>query len=292
VKITQLVKFGSDFLNGRGLASLESELLLSHVLGVDRSHLISHSEDIVDSQLVLVFKSYLSRLGEGEPLAYIVNEKEFFGRSFFVDNRVLVPRPETEMLVVEALNYLMDLEGVNKPFRILEIGVGSANIAVSIVAELLKMDFTAPEYVALDVSFDALDVARVNVQLYGVEDGVYLFQSDLLEVLNEGEYFDLVLANLPYIGTEGDAKIVAGDVEKFEPSVALFGGKTGLELYKKMFHELRQKNIKFGLLMGEFGYGQGKGIIELLNNNFEQPSVLKRDEAGIDRIFLTGLHVR
>jgi len=275
MQVVELLQKGTSFLHERRTGLLESEILLAHVLGVGREYLISHSDEDVDADFVKLYDSYLDRISDGEPLAYIIGEKEFYGLDFYVDERVLIPRPETEALVEEALNFLDGGSG-----KVLDVGTGSGCMAVSIAKGCDAVDV-----LALDLSEEALEVARLNVDQHGVEDRVQLAVSDLLDVLDENEQFDVIVANLPYIG-EVRNRVVDDSTLKYEPKMALFGGEGGLELYERMFEEMREKNIGFGLLLGEFCFGQSEEMVELLNKFFDHKWEIVKDLAGIDRMFV------
>ncbi|MBP9771054.1 peptide chain release factor N(5)-glutamine methyltransferase, partial [Candidatus Gracilibacteria bacterium] len=235
------------------------------------------------------YMAYLKKVKDGEPVAYILKEKEFYGLNFYVDNRVLVPRPETEQLVETVLSFLEEKYGVKRSrefesdaekFRILDVGTGSGNIAIS-----LATNFQNLEAVALDVSDDAIEVARVNVNQHGVEDRVELYQSDLLDVIEDGENFHVIVANLPYIGTKTNSD-VDENVEKHEPASALFAGEDGLDLYLKMFKQIQEKNVSYDLIVGEFGSMQREDMEALLTDFFGQNWRIEKDLAGLDRMFV------
>lgn len=286
MKISDILKSGIERLGKRKNAVLDCEVILANVLGVEREYLIGHCEEEVHDDLIKLFEAYLRRIQTGEPIAYITQEKEFFGLNFYVDRRVLVPRPETEMLVERVLNYIGMNEAEGKTFRILDVGTGSGCIAISIAKSLTDQKAEVLDQVlALDISEDALDVARINVEQHSMEDRVQLYQSDLLEVVDIGEDYDVIVANLPYIGEMTNAE-VEENVKKHEPNRALFAGSSGLSLYKKMFQELKDKDIKFKFLVGEIGDGQRKELGALLSKYFDQKWVVEKDLAGKDRIFV------
>ncbi len=294
--IRDLIKQGYEFLEGAENAVLNCEVVLANVLGVEKEYLIAHSDQEIggDSEfsedLADLYMAYLKKVKSGEPVAYILKEKEFYGLNFYVDNRVLVPRPETEQLVETILNYLEEKYGVKRgnrefesdaeKFRILDVGTGSGNIAIS-----LATNFQNLEAVALDLKDEALEVARLNVNQHGVEDRVELYQSDLLDVIDEGEKFHVIVANLPYIGTKTNAD-VEENVEKYEPGSALFAGEDGLDLYLKMFQQIEEKNVGYEMIVGEFGSMQRKDMEILLDNFFEQRWRIEKDLAGLDRMFV------
>ncbi len=271
-----------ELLKNSKVPSLDAEVLLAYVLGEDREYLIAWSEKEVAKDFILLFTEYEKRAISGEPVAYIVGKKEFYGLDFFVDERVLIPRPETEMMVAEVLGYLKENSERKNHWKILDVGTGSGNIAVSIAKNLEDL---ALEIEAVDVSEEALEVARVNAAQHGVDDKIHFFQGDLLEFAEEGEKFDVIVANLPYIGTMRN-NFVEGNVKKYEPNSALFGGADGLALYKKLFQQIHDKKVRFDAMFGEFGDGQREELKELLNKYFEQSWRIEKDLAGIDRLFV------
>lgn len=279
MKIVEALKSGINFLDQCETAILDSEVVLAHVLGVEKEYLFAHGDSEVEDALISLFYKYLDRVKNGEPVGYITNSKEFFGLDFFVDKRVLVPRPETEMLVEKVLQFLKSNSEEGRNFRVLDVGTGSGNIAIA-----LAKNFDNQEILAFDVSEDAVDVARINVGQHGLDGRVHVCQSDLLDAIDDGENFDVIVANLPYVGKVKNNE-VDENVEKYEPCDALFAGSDGLELYKKLFQQIRDKNISFGLLLGEFGSMQRKDLEILLNKYFERRWVIERDLAGKDRMF-------
>lgn len=263
---------------------LEAEVLLAYVLGYDREYLIGHGDEDIEIGLLKLFLKYMKEFKDGKPVAYITKGKEFYGMDFFVDERVLIPRPETEMLVEDGLKYLAS-KNLRK-IRILDVGTGSGNIAISLLCEAQKLNENlVAEVDAVDISEDALEVAKINVQQYGVENEVHVFQSDLLENIDDSAKYDVIVTNLPYIG-ERENNFVEENVKKYEPNGALFAGDDGLKLYEKLFSQIKEKNIDFGILIGEFGFGQTKKIKELLSKFFAQKWRIEKDLAGIDRMFV------
>jgi len=261
---------------------IDVELALIHALGVDRVYLIVNKDLEIDENSEKVFREYLKRLAQGMPISYITNAREFYGIDFYVDSRVLVPRQETEELVDRAITYFKTNIRGKKEYKILDIGTGSGNIGISIVKTLDEMPIKAD---LIDISDDAIEVARMNVSQHNLEHKIDVYQSDLLLNVEKNQHFDVVLANLPYIGTEKH-NFVEGNVEKHEPRIALFGGKTGLELYEKLFSQLRERNISFEFMLGEFGFSQGDELKKLLDKNFFKKYVIVKDMAELDRIFL------
>lgn len=275
--IKQLLAEGLSFLDERENALLDCELLLAHVLGEEKEYLIRNSDEELEASLIVLFRKYLSSLKDGEPIAYIVNAKEFFGLDFYVDKRVLIPRPETEHLVEKVLDFLnANFDG--EVLKVLDVGTGSGNIAIAIAR-----NFPEVELEAVDIEEDALELARINAEQLGVDDRVSFYQSDLLEMV-EGDY-DVIVANLPYIG-KSRHHYVSAATEKYEPHSALFGGENGLALYEQMFQELFAKGLEFKYLIGEFGFAQGEEMSKLLSEYFDSNWRIEKDLAGIERLFV------
>ncbi|MBI4231869.1 peptide chain release factor N(5)-glutamine methyltransferase [Candidatus Peregrinibacteria bacterium] len=275
--IKQLLAEGIRFLDERENSLLDCELLLAHVLGEEKEYLIRNAEQEVEDSLVELFKRYLNSLKDGEPLAYIVNAKEFFGINFYVDKRVLIPRPETEHLVEKVLEYLSaNFDG--ETLSVLDVGTGSGNIAISVASH-----FADVEMEAVDIEEDALEVARINAEQSGVDDRISFYQSDLLQAVDGN--FVVIVANLPYIG-ERRHRYVSAATEKYEPHSALFGGENGLTLYERMFCELLEKDLDFKYLIGEFGFAQAEEMSKLLDEYFVGKWTIERDLAGIERLFV------
>lgn len=281
--IGDLLKNSYSLVEAGKVSFLDLEVLLSYALGVEREYLLAHDDEEVDLASLNVFQAYLERILAGEPVAYITNRKEFYGLDFFVDKRVLIPRPETEQIVERAVEFMVGRgEG---GLKILDVGTGSGNMPVAIMTALgIDDEDFVESFLALDVSPDAVEVARLNVLQHGLEHKIDVLQSDLLEVVDDGEEFSVIVANLPYIGREKN-RFVEQNVEKYEPNVALFGGNDGTELYDKLFQQLIEREIGFGMLLGEFGFAQGEIMGVLLEKYFPGRWVIENDLAGIERIF-------
>jgi len=225
----------------------------------------------------------VNQVRDGKPVAYITNQKEFYGLDFYVDERVLIPRPDTELIVEKAINFVRNNFKGNR-FNVLDLGTGSGNIAVAIAKTLFDEDMI--EYIhALDISDDAIEVAKENVIQHGLEGKVNVTHSDLLEGIEDDVNYDVIVANLPYIG-EIKHRCITKNVEKYEPKIALFGGEDGLMLYKKLFQQLSKKNISWKMLIGEINPEQVPDLKILMNKYFIQPCEILKDLAGMDRVFV------
>lgn len=263
-----------DLLKEKGL---DGEVLLAFVLGRSREFLFANGEIEVGGADVARFLALWRRRMEGEPVAYLIGSKEFYGLDFFVDGRVLIPRPETEELVAQVVKS-EKLRVKSEGLRVLDVGTGSGAIAVSIAVNLPEVSV-----VAVDFSGEALEVARENARRHGVSGRVRLLESDLLTAIEDGECFEVICANLPYIG-EVKHRHVDENVEKFEPRLALFAGEDGLDLYRRLFLELREKGVSFDLMLCEFGFGQCEDMGKLAEEFFPGKWRILKDLAGIERI--------
>ena len=235
---------------------LDGELIVAEVLGKDRAFLHAHPEyDIKKGELDQI-RAMINRRRLGEPLAYILGRKEFYGRNFKVTPNTLIPRPETESLVTEIISL--------RPRDILDVGTGSGCIAITLAKELPEAKITA-----VDISEDALAVARENAQNYGVN--IEFRQSDLLKNLAKTEKYDLIVANLPYVDENWDW---LGAEINFEPKNALYAKDGGLEFIKKLIDQApdylnpdaclvleadssqHQEIIKYAQRTGSFSYAK------------------------------------
>jgi release factor glutamine methyltransferase len=271
--VAELLQIGRDRLRTAGIepAGRESTLLLGNALGTREASLLARDLEPVASGTEALYRELIERRTSGEPIAYLLGEKEFFGRSFAVDRRVLIPRPETEHLVEIAL-----AAPLPERARVLDVGTGSGCIAITVSAE--RPDW---HVVATDVSLAALAVARDNVRRHGVERRVRLLAADLVAGLDLST-FDLVLGNPPYVEEE-IVPYLSRDVRDFEPRVALTSGPEGLEAIRTLLAAAGALRPGAWLAF-EFGFGQGDAITELARaaGHFDRIE-LRRDLAGIER---------
>jgi release factor glutamine methyltransferase len=214
----------------RESARADAQILLGEVLQVDRTRLLAHGNEELDVDLLDVFGLLLDERMRGVPIAYLTHKSGFYGREFYIDDGVLVPRPESEHIVEAALADLRAraLRGA-KP-SLLEVGTGSGALAITLAAEIPELEVTAT-----DISPAALRVARRNARELGVPERVRFIETDLAAGL-AGERFDCVVANLPYVPT-GEIPLPPNPVG-FEPVVAVDGGSDGLALYRRLFEQL------------------------------------------------------
>lgn len=259
-------------------ARQDAQLLLSHVLGVDRAQLYAYPEREITQKQQQQFFALIEQRAQHTPIAYLEGHQEFYGLDFLVDKRVLIPRPETELLVETALKFLR--AKLDEGPIVADIGTGSGTIPITLAVEEPRL----PYLYASDISPDALEVARLNCQRHHVEHRIRLLQGDLLAPLPEP--VDLITANLPYVGTNEKA-IMTPDVLAYEPHLALFSGPQGLDLIERFFREVQQFHAlkKGGMLLLEIGYAQKEPLIAFLRNLWPHASVtFTKDYAGWDRL--------
>lgn len=255
---------------------LDSELLLAHALDTSRAAILAWPERQLTPKELTIFRNLVERRAAREPLAYITGRREFFGLEFQVDQRVLVPRPETELLVEQAIQVG---RGRERPILIADVGTGSGVIAVTLAVQLRE----AIVY-ALDDSPGALAVAAGNARFHGVTDRVRCLQGDLLEPLPGP--VDLITANLPYVST-GEWETLAPEIRLHEPRPALDGGADGLDSIRRLLATAGRHLRRAGVVLLEIGAKQGTAVVALAQSHFEGASVeVCQDYAGLDRVLI------
>lgn len=274
----QLLDHARELLTSRHIpdAPLEAELLLRHVLRLTRAGLLSDLEVPVPTASKAACLDLVERRVKGEPSAYITGHREFYGLDFELDGNVLIPRPETELLVEQAIRIGDEYEAP----VIADVGTGCGAIAVSLAVNLPQ----AKVY-ALDVSEEAISVARRNAARLGVMDRITFLHGDLLDPLPEAG--DLITANLPYVRTE-DVRLVT--TAPYEPRLALDGGADGLDTIRRICAQVEGKLNPGGSLLLEIGMGQGEAVGALLRGHFPGACVtIIPDWNGIPRVAILTL---
>jgi len=252
----------------------EAELVLTHVLNCNRMSLYLNKDINLDRDKSRLLSSILKRRISGEPVQYILGETEFMGLKFKVDKRALIPRPETEILVEQALEHLKQA-GITSP-KILDLGTGSGCIAVSIAKNL-----NCPDVWASDISTEALQLAQENAYFNNVE--IKFIQSDLFEVLKNNR-FDLIVSNPPYVST-GEFNSLAKEIF-FEPELALKAGVDGLDFYRRIVSGAADYLKDNGLLIFEVGINQAYFVKEMLAKAGFAELTLIKDYNNIERIVM------
>lgn len=259
----------------RASAAVDAQILLGEILDVDRAWMISHGAEELDADLLDVFGLLLGERMRGVPLAYLTRECEFYGRRFYVDERVLVPRPETEHLLEAALDDLRARSGTGEGFRVLDAGTGSGILALTLAAELPHLQVTAT-----DVSEDALAVARRNAGLLGVEARVTFLLRDA--GANVFGTYDCIVANLPYVPS-GDVPLPPNPAG-FEPRVALDGGSDGLHVYRRLGEHLARLAAPAASMFFEAAPPTIPGLVTIVEYAAGGVAVrVGKDYAGLER---------
>ncbi len=286
--IRQLLIEAMRLLQEEGLDTprLDAELLLGHVLGLTRAQIHAHPERRLDAAELESYRELIERRRQHEPVAYITGHKEFYGLDFYVDRRVLIPRPETELLVEKGLEIG---RAISNPLTIADVGTGCGAIAISLAVHL-------PQAIiyALDASSEALEVAALNRCRHSVERNVHLLQGDLLSPLPEP--VDLIVANLPYV-SGGEWEQLPRTIAAYEPRSALDGGPDGLDAIRRLLAQARSHLKPQATILLEIGATQGAAVADLARRSFDNPPTLLRtvhfsratvevvqDYAGLDRM--------
>lgn len=251
----------------------DARILLQHVLNVGHTHIAANPKQELSAAQVNEFRVLVERAEKLEPIPYITGEANFYGLEFAVTPAVLIPRPETEQLVDEAVAWVKERA---EPF-IVDVGTGSGCIAV-----LLARQLPRARVVAVDVSRPALDVARRNIERHNLAQRIELRQTTLLEGIDEP--IDLIVANLPYI-TDAEWTVLDDAVKWYEPVTALRGGPDGLDFIRRLLGQAKKQLRRGGAIFLEIGWRQGDAAREMAQTFFPEAQInVKLDYAGRDRL--------
>lgn len=288
--VLKIIQWTTEYLKGKGIESprLDSEVLLAHLLKLDRVGLYLNFDRPMGKEELSSYREMIKRRGAREPLQYITGHQEFWSLDFKVTPDVLIPRPDTEILVEQAIKAVrretLDVRRKNKEtLTILDLCTGSGCIAISLARELKE----AVVY-AVDASEKALKVAGENAEKLGVKDRVFFLHGDLYEALRSHlsplTSFDLIASNPPYVKNV-DIPNIQPDVRDYEPRMAVDGGPEGLDFHKRIIGGAPDYLTSGGWLMMEVGEGQAEAVAEMIADSkaFETASTVK-DLAGIGRV--------
>jgi len=277
MKTLDLINYGTIKLKKRKITScrLDSELLLSKVLNKNREEILTNLDQEICQNYFLAYKELILRRSHNEPVAYILQEKEFWSKNFFVSYDTLIPRPETE-LMVEKLVKIFD----KKKISILDMGTGSGCILISLLSELKKS-----RGIGIDISKKALIIAKKNIEKHKMQNKIRLFNKSLDSKFYKK--FDLIVSNPPYIRSLEIQKL-SDDIKKYEPRIALDGGNDGLDLIKKVIYKAKDILNDKGTLALEIGNEQFKIVSEILiKNNYKIEHIIKDYKNNIRSIIST-----
>lgn len=275
LNVLDAINLSSTYLEKKNISSprLNAELLLAEVLSCKRIDLYLSFDRPLTEHEINDYREFIRRRGNHEPLQYIIGKAEFYGNEFIVNENVLIPRPETEILVDEVI-----AKNVNSSsLKILDVGTGSGIIAVSLAKELITANFDA-----FDVSEEAVNIALKNASLNGVSDKINFFVADIFNYEGNNDYYDIIVSNPPYISHE-DYNNLEIDVKEYEPKISLTDLQDGLTYYKTIINKSSKWLKKDGYLFFEIGYNQGKDVENLMNEYFYDIKVVK-DLQNFDRV--------
>ncbi|TWU16318.1 peptide chain release factor N(5)-glutamine methyltransferase [Allorhodopirellula heiligendammensis] len=285
--VLRLLQWTSDFFKSRGSESprLDAEILLAHARDCERIELYTAFAEVPSDEQRIAFRELVRRRGEGAPVAQLVGFREFYSIPIRVDENVLVPRPETEHLVVEAIDQAKRIAATvaDRPLRILDIGTGSGAIAIAIAKNLKDA-----EVVAVDVSLAALDIARWNVEKQKLSDRITLMQSDLFEALQADAKFDVICSNPPYI-SQSEYDSLPDTVRNHEPRGALLAGQDGTEIISRILADAPAHLFPGGRLVLEYSPMIADSCKAMAEGSGKWNDIKRiRDLAGHQRILSLG----
>jgi release factor glutamine methyltransferase len=271
----------ASFLHHHGIASpeFEAEWLLRRLLNVDRTQFFMMWDENLTAEQSAQLERWLKRRSEGEPLQYLFGSQEFYGREFIVTPDVLIPRPETELLVEEVCQQINIIFG-KQPLHLVDVGTGSGAIAITLALECPQLRVTA-----IDLSIPALQIAEENAKRLGVSKQIQFVHGDYLTpLLQNKSKVDVLVSNPPYIPTETIPQLEK-QVRQYEPRLALDGGSDGLDPYRVLTEQVKELSEKPKLVAFEIGYDQGEEVEKLVRKIDEQITVwVKKDWQGHDRM--------
>ena len=271
------INLSTEYLKNKGIESprINAELILAHILKMKRLDLyLSFDRPLKEDEIVL-YRQFLKRRSEFEPLQYILGTVNFFGLDFKISPAVLIPRPETELLAEEIINEFKDQEFI----KILDIGTGSGNIAITL-AKFLPNSII----IATDISVEAIAIAVENAKSNGVSDKIIFAVNDIFSSENLTENnFDVIVSNPPYI-TSQDFKNLSKELKDYEPKAALTDSSNGLSFYDIISSKCKIYLKKGGKLFFELGYGHSENVQEIMKKNHFISISIKKDYQNIDRI--------
>ena len=281
--VLELLEWTTSYFDKHNIPNprLDAEVLLGHLLDKSRLQLYLHFDMPVFQKDLTVFRELIKKRIERTPISYLTKHKEFMSLDFYIDERVLIPRPETEFIVETVLNSTN-----SNPQRILEIGTGSGIIAISLAVNMPEC-----EIIATDISKEALVVAEKNRDTHSCEERITLMQGDLYEPIQSQDTpkFHWIVSNPPYVAST-ERNNISSDVYEYEPHIALFAGNDGLAIIRRLIAEAPKFLLPKGQLIFEIGEKQSEHVKELLDKQSEfKDFQLINDYAGIERVVIASV---
>lgn len=282
MRIIDLLNFSTSHLRNHEIDNprLEAELLVGHCLGLSREKLYIHLNDLVEEKDKERILMILERRKKGEPIQYIIGHREFWSLDIKVTPKVFIPRPETEILVEQAI-LILKKESSKQDLSVLELGTGSGAISISLAKELENISL-----IATDISFEAILLAKENAIKSGIDKKIKFICGDLFTPFRfiNGGYFDMIISNPPYIKSSEIMRLQR-EIKNYEPIMAIDGGEDGLKFHRRIIGSSTLYLKKEGWLLMEIGHGQGDSILGLIKEKecFKKVEIVK-DLSGLERL--------
>lgn len=279
--VADLLRLGIEILGKREFTNeqLEVRMILAKLLNVDKSYIYAHEDKELSDSVVEEFISIMKTRADGYPIQYILKEKEFMGLDFYIDQGVLIPRPDTEILVEYLIDYIKTNYG-NEDIKILDLGIGSGAIGLSL-AYYCKNIFLY----ASDISPEAIRISKINKDRFKL-DNVKILEGDLFEPFEKLEKtFQIIVSNPPYIESKEIDRLQT-EVKDYEPMLALDGGADGLKYYRDISKRAKEFLESGGLLIYEIGYNQGRQVSDIMRSEDYKDIQVLKDLQGLDRVVL------
>ena len=277
ITVLQAIQLSTGYLEEKGIESARtnSELMLAHIMNCKRLELyLSFDRPLKEEELVTL-REFISRRGKYEPLQYILGEVEFYGLNFKVDKRVLIPRPETELLIEEAINIAKN----EKLEKLLDIGTGSGNIPIALAVNMPELKITS-----IDISAEAIEVASNNAELNNVSQNITFINSGI-ESFSVTEKFDMIISNPPYVSSD-DYSSLQKEIVEYEPKNAVTDNSDGLSFYNSILARSNELLKPGGYILFEIAIDQSKSIKQIMaKNGFAEIRIIK-DYQNIERIIV------
>ena len=274
--IKMIINEGFQILNENSIPTprLDAELLLAFILNKDRSYFFTYPDEKIEDNLYARYMQLIEQRKNHKPFQYVVGNQEFMGLLFHVNSNVLIPRPDTEILVETILDFI---KGKNTSPKILDIGTGSGAISISLAY------YSSATLWAIDISPDALTIAKENASIHNVSDRITFLHGHLFHPA-QGQKFDIIVSNPPYI-SKIDMDSLPPSVKNYEPSLALYGGIDGLDFYRQIIKKASLYLEADGAIFFEIGYDQGESVSKLIEQEglYKNIHVIK-DLSGLDRV--------
>jgi release factor glutamine methyltransferase len=278
--VIEILELSTEYLQKKGIESprVNAELLLGDILNCKRLDLYLKFDQPLNEEELSKYRNYLSRRGNFEPYQYIIGKSEFFGKTFNVNKSVLIPRPETELLVEEIINYSKDKTNL----EILDIGTGSGNIPVILALEIENSKITS-----IDISEEAIEIAVSNSQLFNLNGSIDFKRIDVLsdEIYLLQQKFDVIVSNPPYVSVD-DYKIVQKEILDFEPKIAVTDNSDGFKFYKRIAEIGKRLLKENGKIFCEIAKDQSDELLKIFNDKNYMNIEFVRDYQNIDRILI------